>query len=185
MKERPILFSGEMVRAILDGRKTQTRRVCSVTDLDDLREGRVAQGLGKFRVGDRLWVREGFGITDGQPVCLDGQTYDLDDRRIIYRADVSDAIPDRFWRPSIHMPRWASRITLEVVSVRVERLQDISIDDAIAEGVFQGFDPPDGHGFRSEARTLYREFWESINGKKHPWKSNPWVWVIEFKVVSQ
>lgn len=201
MKERPILFSGPMVRAIIEGRKTQTRRVVKARHFPKLEKflGGLLDGkwnlipLPYGKPGDRLWVRETWCLkedpynaegnhdktcvhyrADGYKVrAVDGDGFQL------WNKDNSEASP---WRPSIHMPRWASRITLEITSVRVERLQDISIDDAIAEGVFQGFDPPDGHGFRSEARNLYRELWESINGPGS-WDANPFVWVIEFKRV--
>jgi hypothetical protein len=142
-------------------------------------------------VGDRLWVRETWaeGFIGGV-----GDT-------IIYRADNPDFDKDFLlngkWKPSIHMPRLASRITLEITGVRVERLQDISEEDAIAEGVKcevydQGKpisacwynyqeDLFDGSFNSPEAIDSFRTLWDSINAKKHPWQSNPWVWVVEFK----
>lgn len=184
-----------MVRAILEGRKTQTRRVCTVTDLDDIREGRVAQGLGRFRVGMRLWVRETWSwVGPGH------STRDLEFLRgegpidLIYRADGSENGP---WTPSIHMPRWASRITLEITSVRVERLQDISIADCLEEGVrcpLCGYTATDSRlhldhaicerrGHSPSAIREYADLWESINGPGS-WDADPYVWVIEFRQVT-
>jgi hypothetical protein len=187
MKECPIIFSGPMVRAILAGQKTQTRRVVKVRGGSDpvVVDGKVWKPArvdysGYIQCpygfpGDRLWVREAWC----EPFYL---THDIDCEQVGYRADNPESINGQVikWKPSIFMPRWASRITLSVVSVRVERLQDITIDDVIAEGVFADFDPPDGHGFRSEARNLYEKLWESINGPGS-WDANPWVWVIEFE----
>ncbi|MGB3988457.1 MAG: hypothetical protein WBK67_02060 [Minisyncoccales bacterium] len=160
MKERPILFSTPMVRAISDGKKTMTRRVVKnqppinylfVKTLisknflwakfcDPLRE--IAEGDEKHwvkcpygQVGDRLWVRETF-----------------------------------------FMPRCASRIILEIIGIRVERLQEITEEDAISEGVDRT--NTSIHGY---AKERFEKLWDSINGKKYPWSSNPWVWVIEFK----
>lgn len=215
MKERPILFSGEMVRSILDGRKTQTRRVVKhkyhhlwqggyyptgqvLTNLESqpgafMEFRHAAQDAPGYqgspasflvpcpygKPGDRLWVREGFSGPYYQSKCPPSGWSDCD--AIWYWADGS---PDRGdWtkpKPSIHMPRWASRITLEIVSVRVERLQDISESDALAEGgdyrklPSNGLDP-------AKARTWYRGMWETINGPGS-WSANPWVWVIEFKL---
>lgn len=192
MKERPILFSGPMVRAILEGRKTQTRRVVkpnrsaptashvSCTPASDGSYwvepgGWVACPYGK--PGDRLWVRETIlRIGDrSDPICAS-----------IYAADGSMTPADAWpWKadrlPSIHCPRGLSRITLEVISVRVERLQAISNEDAKAEGVreYDGDEPGDYRGG-------FRDLWQSINGKRPgcSWDDNPWVWAIEFKVVT-
>lgn len=210
MKERPILFSGPMVRAILDGSKTQTRRVVKpqpkhprVHEFKNPLTSELVWGypiptdsivtkIDGFtcpygKAGDRLWVREtfswngdGFSIRDleflrsEQPVNL------------IYRAD---GVLAGGWKPSIYMPRWASRLTLEITDVRVQRLQDIDHDDAMAEGCFNT-----GAGFSFDmvklgesdhAETAFAHLWDSINGKAHPWNSNPWVWAIIFKVVPQ
>jgi hypothetical protein len=172
MRERPILFSGEMVRAILDGSKTQTRRVVKGEALKWLAPEMFApsfvadpaNGVCPFGyAGDRLWVRETFrtyeGITstswvgeeiepfnDRLPLALDWKTPRL---KWQFAADGLDDDPDCKWRPSIHMPRWASRITLEITGVRIERMQD-------------GGD---------------REFWG-----EEQWAANPWVWVIEFRI---
>ena len=147
-KERPIIFSGPMIRAILEGRKTQTRRIVKPNCLSKLSP--------YGRTGDRLWVRETWGHNPEGP----GYVYRSD-------GDFDMKFHGDRWRPSIHMPRWASRITLEVTGVRVERLQDINEEDALAEGV--------EHAFRS--------LWESINGPGS-WDANPWVWVVEFRRVS-
>jgi hypothetical protein len=193
VKERGILFSAPMVRALLAGTKTQTRRVVKPRDLawmdehQGLRERDNALRCPHGKPGDRLWVRETFS----------------DDRaETIYRAD--GGMPaDWFdagskWRPSIFMPRALSRITLDIVGVRVERLQDISEADAIAEGcateeVVSDYDGavikvpaeiphPSGVGWQGWDTALdwYADLWESINGPGS-WDANPWVWVVEFK----
>jgi len=201
IKCRPILFSGEMVRAILDGRKTQTRRILKpqpavLTDDDatkawlncgDQRTPRYPYGV----PGDRLWVRESFCT------CYNGQ----EAYQVIYSADGSrmdfsygsNATEDELdWlersmtthgergRPGIHIPRWASRIALEVTGVRVERLQSISEQDAMAEGV----NWQDNAGLASyTARKLYAALWDKINGDG-AWDKNPWVWVVKFTTVT-
>lgn len=198
MTMRPILFSGRMVRAIIAGTKTQTRRVVKLPgvkqgfpmdyrgqDVDRWRE--VAhgewQGMGYVTAhpgvlapchdpfwcpyggeGDRLWVREAYRL-DG---TREGQ--------IIYRAtaptDAMDA-PCR-WRPSIHMPRRASRLTLEVTCVRVERVREITPEDCLAEGIEWQMGP-------DSTRLAYMELWDSINAARgYGWAANPWVWVVEF-----
>ena len=180
-KERPILFSGPMVRAILEGRKTQTRRVVKfdpcpssyamVSHYDGL--GNVVLTDGSYlrcpygQPGDRLWVRETWAhrrwmLGDASP-----------DPTTVYRADSDDLRGCDRWRPSIHMPRWASRITLEVVSVRVERLQDISEEDAMAEGVALA------ENYRGRL-AHFAGLWEQINDLGS-WNANPWVWVVEFR----
>ncbi len=193
MKERPILFSGDMVRAILDGRKTQTRRVIKpqpysvspVTNTPFWEEGSLNC---PYQIGDRLWVRETWALN---PYLLELPAY-------VYRADyepLSDILIK--WKPSIHMPRSASRITLEITGVRVERLQDISEQDAIAEGIESAQLPNEETcklrwkdyqakfikcGFFSSIDS-FKSLWDSINVQKHPWESNPWVWVVEFKIL--
>lgn len=178
MKERPILFSGQMVRAILDGRKTQTRRLVKPQP-NDIADQYASVALveclrfwqdGKDhhcpygQPGDRLWVKETFYKGDGYS----------------YRADEEMPKSARKlgckWKPSIFMPRSASRITLEVVSVRVERLQDISATDALAEGCSDSGMMDRGVDIVSD----YARLWESINGDGS-WAKNPWIWVIEFK----
>ncbi|MBY0438575.1 MAG: hypothetical protein K2W80_10315 [Burkholderiales bacterium] len=203
-RERPIIFSAPMVRAILNGSKTQTRRIVKPQPV--IRDGEPVWPIGTKRPrgrgfedcpygqpGDRLWVRETHGVADRW--LHDCETNPP--RCIAYRADLSARnfdppyVPNTAswgwagmkWRPSIHMPRWASRITLEVTGVRVERLQDISEADAIAEGVVQA---PYGwwSGFPGSssptAKGAYALLWDSINGPGS-WDANPWVWVVEFK----
>lgn len=183
--ERPILYDDRMVRAILDGRKTQTRRIARLNAA-----GRVkACPYGK--PGDRLWVREAWAtdfIFDDLPPCNIPE-----DSPLLFRADESATGIVAFewgkWRPSIHMPRWASRIVLEIIAVRLERLQDISEADAEAEGmdVFQdgaGFSIPFANGKRSawhrHLKDAFRVLWESINGTDS-WAENPRVWAVEFR----
>lgn len=186
MTERPILFSGPMVRAILDGRKTQTRRlvVCRskrATDFDLwLQEAECPYG----QPGDRLWVRETWGRSTD---LVRGYVYATDQH--VSRFDI---LGER-WTPSIHMPRAASRLSLEVTSVRVERLQNISEEDALAEGIRE-----DGEPWASEygwgvadrrvwaantARQRFEYAWDRINGDRAAWASNPWVWCVGFKRV--
>lgn len=188
MIERPIIFSADMVRAILDGRKTQTRRVAKyVLDTDMLRGGAY---FGKEQQearcpygapGDRLWVRERWRVVErqltrsGPPSCLLDYAADPGSPEL---TPADPGVARRYatnerWRPSIHMPRWASRLTLEVVSVRVERVQAIGARDALAEGA----------PFDVDHLLWFRGAWDSINGKKYPWESNPWVFVIEFRRV--
>lgn len=229
-RELPILFSGEMVRAILEGRKTQTRRVVK---WKPRREGlnlsfsgltlgyyssfdpgsgwvlRSREGMGCWndrthpihcpygQPGDRLYVRETWRIEDGgrYPGII---RYAADNRTRGYGhlGHAHDAVwlaagkisrkPNGGWHPSIHMPRIFSRLWLEVVSVRVERVQCISRNDAIAEGA-SGFredvyPPVTGRGVSPFIHS-FAELWDSINAKRgHLWESHPWVWVVEFKV---
>jgi hypothetical protein len=188
-KERPILFSGPMVRGILEGRKTQTRRVIAkvpdgVTGVthnnakdiwfwwDGRLAGEVVNPYGK--PGDRLWVRETFKPTN--PVL---------DSRFLYRADLRSPDLGKPWKPSIFMPREASRLTLEITNVRVERLNDISGADALLEGITATLGGT-VFGFaavKADAKRKFAMLWDVINAKKHPWASNPWVWVMEFKQI--
>lgn len=195
MKERPILFNGEMVRAILDGRKTQTRREMKarippwITSFGydafcDRNRGEIA-GRGSHpehgpaanffvcpfgKRGDRLWVRETFAVPEGSTELGD----------VAYRADHPEPTSAP-WRPSIHMPRWASRITLEITGVRVERLQDISNSDIIDEGIHNRSPGPEySDGYPASLREMFEHLWNSTGGN---WGANPWVWVIEFKRV--
>lgn len=201
MKERPILFSGPMVRAILDGRKTQTRRLCNPQPSLVRRTAlgwRDNFGLKirpNYQPGDRLWVRETLRISERSERGINGthlvsyaathvpvQIAGTDERQAWAQARIDSQIErahdgfgvQMFKVPSIFMPRWASRITLEVIRVRVERLQEISEADAAAEGfpILQG-------GNRVEFRAL----WDSLNAKRAPWESNPWVWVVEFRIL--
>lgn len=205
MKERPILFSGPMVRAILEGRKTMTRRVVKlrygadvvVTNGQVWKPARVDYAgyvdCPYGQVGDRLWVRESF-----QPLFADGveNHWETDWKTgkgyaISYPAtdgiheylDADDNLTDAC-KPSIHMPRWASRILLEITAVRVERLQDISEADAQAEGA--PFELGELErlilGAKAKYRSGFCRLWQSINDPGS-WDANPWVWVVEFKRV--
>jgi len=230
-KERPILFSAPMVRAILDGKKTQTRRVVKglpavslagdVAPVTDGKRWAISRSRLDHRggaawpadpkpgllcpygkPGDRLWVKETHAfIEGGEYDPLNGDYHDIysvggpvkpHEYALAYRAD--DAWQDTCnsegitWRPSIFMPRWASRITLEVTGVRVERLQDISGEDAVSEGISiprctcevcvrsSTMCTADA----SAAAMEYRTLWESIHGPG-AWDANPWVWVVSFK----
>ncbi len=187
MKERPILFSGPMVRAILEGRKTQTRRVikpqpekCGDNTVRfkgmTMAPSSVHYNCPYGQPGDRLWVRETWRAdVEGETGAV-GIQYRADnhfedfagDSRVVEIMRGSDN-----WRPSIHMPRWACRLLLDVKSVRVERLQDISNDDTAAEGV---------SGYTNKRRVDFIQLWDSLNEKRgYGWETNPWVWVIEFE----
>jgi len=240
-KERPIIFNGEMVTAILDGRKTQTRRPLAEWQYPSLTEEPGVEprypehkyismvqkgrwGFGAFGAteeeclkelvkyssrpfgnkGDHLWVRETFYdeecICQGAPIELRGSCKYCSGAgsRFFYRADTIEKLGiDPAWRPSIHMPRAASRITLEIVNVRVERLQALSEEDAISEGSPES-DPlawwlPNELGGRDHIeehthRAGFRHIWDVIyggnlvhGGSPLAWKQNPWVWVIDFK----
>ncbi len=192
MKERPVIFNSEMVRAILDGRKTQTRRIAKADNSNHL------LGCPFGQVGDQLWVRETWADVnhDGHPAIAyraddglrfigedDGDVEDPNLEKYWFAQWYADLISgaEGNWRPSIHMPRWASRITLEITAVRVERLNDISHDDAKAEGCCYGR----GGGVPDFAVTPADHFptlWASIYGEES-WRANPWVWVIEFRRV--
>jgi hypothetical protein len=200
MKERPILFSAPMVRAIQAGTKSQTRRVAKPRVRPSLLEpgdwtDQYVLDLGNHEwlmrdcpygaPGDRLWVKEAHLLDppiDGTWPSVGDSFASINDipakyrnpGHVIYRAD-GKLERDWRWRPSIHMPRWASRITLEVTGVRVERLQAISEADAIAEGIT--------HSTMNDPRVEYRWLWESINGPGS-WDANPWVWVVEFRRVA-
>jgi hypothetical protein len=173
--ERPILFSGQMVRAILEGTKTQTRRVVTLKHFGGkmlcdaaLRNVSVSP---YGAIGDRLWVRETFCDTG----C----------KRAVYRASTDPANWKwRKWTPSIFMPRWASRITLEITGVRVERLRDITDKEAWAEGYapyWRERSKDENCGYPA-AIGWYAALWDSINAARgFTWSSNPPVWVITFQ----
>ena len=170
-KERPIIFSAPMVRAILEGRKSMTRRIVKFNDSGRVKlngkqwhieDPDAINGCPYGTVGDRLWVKETFmGTKD----CL---SYRATDPRQVIEFGFDG------WTPSIHMPRWASRITLEIVSVRVERIQGISVDDIYCEGCPIADEQGAAHWFLS--------LWQSIHGPGS-WDLNPYVWAISFKVV--
>ena len=175
-REKPILMSAPMVRALLNGTKTQTRRVVKRFEVRAGMPEPEMQSLLRCcpygAPGDRLWVRETFAKIDGQT-----QPWIETDYRATYthgdRLGDSLGIKKR-WTPAIHMPRAASRITLEVTGVRVERLQDISEADVQAEGCTGS---PLGHAADA---MLYPKLWDSINGPG-AWERNPFVWVVEFR----
>lgn len=237
IKERPILFSGQMVKAILAG-KTQTRRnvkwkmrpgeeglnlgfsglslghYCTgVPTSGWVLQSRGAGGCWNDRtyplhcpygeVGDRLWVREsfidGWDVVDGDLDCYDEDGNERP-KKVWYRADgtlddwqwiIAGAPVDKIpWKSSIHMPRWASRLTLQLTSTRMEKLHDITEEDAIAEGVGPGFVPsphsrfPDIQTSRCVGyRPMFQRIWCEINGKES-WDANPFVWVIGFERVA-
>lgn len=236
MKERPILFSGSMVRAILEGRKTQTRRaiknppgqgdwipaeMCATTSEgyqtsghsgvwwcdgngDDQDTVRCPYGI----PGDRLWVRETWGFVnhDGYANCPSSLSWRADGRQRIVPVDDVMRLPKTQlphcgyslddqpkWRSSIHMPRWASRITLEVTDIRVERLQEISEMDAFAEGIddeSEAYLAAEHYQAGGSSITggcpsvfAFADLWDSINGTGS-WEANPWVWAITFELAT-
>lgn len=225
MKTTPLLFQPDMVNALLDGRKTQTRRIvdwkrlhkqaglpfptrCKLAWFKILSGWGIDAGDGVMRAvscpygdrGDLIWVREAF-------LCgyeFDENDVPTDKERVWYRASNPDLRwfdgesdwprENAPWKPSIHMPRWASRLTLRITDIRVERMQDISREDAIAEGIercewmyacdpWKNYIPKQSpcRGFSYPPRS-YQSLWESINGRES-WEENPWVWVIEFEVI--
>ncbi len=179
MKEIPILFSGEMVRAILDGRKSVTRRVVRPHPFHGVVRDGILDDEGKVyrcpygQPGDRLWVRETF-----YPMPhLNAKAY--------FRCTDLLVGVSR-WVPSIFMPRWASRITLEVTGVRVERVWDITEASAKAEGVEQEIDGWNKDGVVKVYWKSFATLWDALNAKRgFGWDKNPWVWVVEFKRISQ
>ena len=193
MKERPILFSGPMVRAILEGRKTQTRRIIPDQSIISLREdgtpGKVQPRCPYGKPGDKLWVRETFRMFDSsiECACYDDCRCASFHGKPIYKADGN---LESKWKPSIYMPRWASRIDLEITNIRAERLHDISEEDAKAEGIEES-EPGMWKSYNKRAGwesvncpvTSYRSLWESINGVGS-WDENQFVWVIEFRRVN-
>ena len=196
MKETPIIFSTAMVRAILDGKKTQTRRVVRLKRHPTDHEWHApfyaknkwcfSAGFGLAhksqtiecphgKPGDRLWVRETWAYGNNvRPRVKDEVIYKADDRWCVLK-----------WKPSIHMFKKYARIWLEIVNVRVEKLRDIGIEDVHAEGIERWRDYEGGtHLSAVTTRNDFQRLWDSINGKKHPWSENPWVWMIEFKRIS-
>lgn len=210
MKERPILFNGPMVHAVLGGRKTQTRRVVKLPPGFAWENPRVEGFSDTFpwsfhaeeeigfrsvlvecpygQSGDRLWVRETWAGYRSQGL------------HAVYRADGVNFTPEQVncvkWCPSIHMPRWASRTTLEVTGVRVEQLQGISEENCVAEGVERLPEAPHltgpnkftvsyGHGNFSAptAREAFAFLWNELATPGFTWADNPWVWVVDFKRV--
>ena len=203
--ERPILFSGPMVRAILDGRKTVTRRIVRGVVESGGAYSTEAWERGEMprcpfgSSGDRLWVRETWmpraapcGLESFSNGVIYAATPNAGGGYAVHaRESHADQIarlskPGFTWRPSIHMPRWASRLTLEVVGVRVERLQEIDEADILAEGVtVDGVAKLTGTPW-ADMPTLHHAWerlWDSINGDSASWASNPWVWRVEFRRV--
>lgn len=202
MKERPMLFNGDMVRAILAGRKTQTRRPVKIdmANAFDPPRGKedVSSGYPLFedgegtwhkavdccpfgQVGDRIWVRETWRIDGvGRTVALAfGETNPELFENLSFFADCEfdPGLKPGPWIPSIHMPRWASRINLEITNIRVERVQDISEDDAMAEG------SPWEDCWVSYVQS-FESIWDACySARGLGWDDNPWVWVIDFKMV--
>ena len=218
MRERPILFKGPMVRALLDGTKTQTRRLvkwgseeaptlgCKIAQTgpegieewtyedDDASNAGVLDILCPYGVaGDRLWVRETFSLLNANYIPVEGRNPLF--THVSYRADHIDKDGDgpahpMKWRPSIFMPRWASRIELEVTAIRAMRLQDISEEDAEAEGAmtwWNGLSQEEQFGMYDGGRgpiAAFRMLWDSINAKRGVgWDTNPWVWAVSFRRV--
>ena len=215
MKERPILFSGAMVRAILDGRKTQTRRVVKPQPPLNFSDVRMAYGGVKNipccpygHPGDRLWVRETWTEYHDSIMFKADFPMHWDAENTSHGETVDLIASDYKWRPSIHMPRELSRITLEVTGVRVEEVQGISEADAKAEGVEpnwcgpldKGRNEDGGVGWTGKewfrynsneqdfpalsAKESFQSLWDSINARRgFGWEANPWVWVLDFKMV--
>lgn len=208
MIERPIIFNPEMVRAIIEGRKTQTRRMLKKQPVNvDINPLHMPNEWGAWngeypshgkvitcpygKPGDRLWVRE----TWCPLFSWDRDTRQDYEKQAIYKASPKEAakkygnitngrgqklIDNIKWKPSIHMPRWASRINLQITKVRVERLHDIRInwelDDVRAEGIEGEFE------FEYQEFDAFEDLWNKIDGP-NAWGKNPWVWVIEFKKI--
>jgi hypothetical protein len=179
-----------MVHAILDGRKTQTRRVIKDKDITnnfdidvdgsacayinpETGDSYPPTAIAKYQVGDILWVRETWSRDESGEYVY----------RTNYGATEDDSFPPSMfkWKPSIHMPREAARIFLKVTNVRVERLQDISEDEAIKEGA-KAYGPNNCSG--TSARIAFAEIWDKTT-TEHEWRTNPWVWVIEFEKISK
>lgn len=174
MTDRPIIFSAPMVRALLEGRKSQTRRLLKPPygTLEYLRDGTWRPICIKFFPGDRLYVREAFCPRLGYPAPIAKPHYRADDDRPEWRG---------LWKPSIHMPRWASRITLTVTEVRVQRLQEISEADARAEGVTQHRYGTARNPSWTDYKTSFEWLWDSLHGPD-AWAANPWVVAVSFTV---
>lgn len=184
MTDRPILFSGPMVRALMEGRKTQTRRVFVPPppfDFFDDISVELAAGVitPKYAPGDRLWVREAWRTLHTSD-CLAPRHLAEDPSKVTFEADSHRRNP--LWafgklRPSMFMPRWASRLTLIVTDVRLQRLQDISDGDAVAEGC-----PGHNSGWLDDCspREEFQDLWNGLNAKRAPWVSDPWVVAITF-----
>jgi len=198
IKEKQIFFTTEMVRAILNGAKTQTRRIINFKKLSDIKKGRlfysptfnswVIEGgeahleivKAPYEKGMRLWVRETFAIDDW--------IHSQNKGKIIYKTEKIDPDYPIKWKSSRYMPRAACRIELEIINVRVEQVQNITVSDMIQEGVTNSVREISLFGAKGDERrkiriTPFQFLWNSINEKRgYGWDVNPWVWVIEFKI---
>lgn len=217
VKSHPILFSGPMVSAILDGSKTQTRRVVKVPSWAEGRDIEVDEygmacvfdhsqkthawircPFAEFHIEwgrpigcgystDHLWVRESWRVGGPYSDVRLSDYHDPEEEfcdHIHFRAEEPE-VGDGNWRPSIHMPRWASRITLEVTEVRVERLHDITEEDARAEGLSERRWESAGRTMFASAQCEFRKLWDEINaGRGFGWDTNPWVWCVTFKRIN-
>lgn len=197
----PILFNTEMVRAILDGRKTATRRLIK---FPESQTGRLSEcgardyifypcGIkyAPYHPGDILYVREAYCPNYFDEGIAGYRDDDMRGNRNAYKADyrkeiIGDVVPEPKWKPSIHMPKEAARIWLRVMDVRNERLQDMTLDDFLNEGIsvpYEAFNDPENAYMQS--KELFIHIWDStVNKKQHElygWDANPWVWVIEFE----
>lgn len=206
IKEKPILFSTPMVKAILDGRKTMTRRVIKNTygfsdeawfkgvphntnktgysigylkvPYDDVTDRIGERVCSPYEVGTRLWVRETWALCpEYKPI-----PHPENAPKVWYKVDNNRPTWAGYkWEPSIHMPKWAARIWLEVTDVRVQRLQDISIQDVVSEGISPC---TDSLNWTETTINHFKTLWDSINAKRgYGWEVNPWVWCISFKRV--
>lgn len=216
-REKPMLFSSEMINAILDGRKTMTRRILKKqppflgANIDDRINGynsteEDAEPIYSikvpYKIGDRIWVRETYSITEdinGSPcVFYKADKYNIligtlnGKDELLTGIGNSECSEPEIYKPSIFMPRWASRITLEVTDIKVDRLHNVSEEDARKEG----YTYASLHAMHEEAARMglmkmpddpllwFRELWNKINGERIPWNQNPWVWVVKFKLIS-
>jgi hypothetical protein len=214
MKEHPIIFSGPMIRAILEGRKTQTRRIVKfssksispngpyvesdgnpeslLTAVHELQKLSTKLACPYGTIGDRLWVRESFARVEPYPQI--GERYEMPmgapvsevhreywRKRIAFKADTDESFNQK-WKPSIHMPRWASRITLEITDIRIERIQEVSDSDAFSEGIQATVN--EGQLDDGTAKGAFKALWNSINVKRASWESNPYVWALTFRRIT-
>lgn len=211
-KEHPIIFSSEMVRAIIEGRKTETRRVIRLQQSigrmlngDQRRWPYIWKDDKKIQmpcpygdIGSRLWVRETWALMfkNGEDCIYDDDPHCPCEGCVVeYKADTNNPYPGDWpedeakgnedapkWRPSIYMPRRASRIILEIINIRVEKLQEITEDDAVAEGCVA--ERGEGCAYYP-AKVAFELLWNSIHPKISKWHDNPWVWVIEFRRINE
>lgn len=226
MKEHPILFSTEMIKAILEGRKTMTRRIMKIqppvniestiyqfatnrTGISDKDYGKhhwlglssknfcsvLDSGQPYFKcpygkLGDMLWVRESFAVIGNEVVRDESSGAIIEETpQYVFRGEKQPHIERLYkWKPPIYMPKAAARIWLEITGIRVERLQDISEEDAKVEGAMLWMYPNGKNAFGEEdfysARTCFHSLWKSINGPES-WQSNPWVWVVSFRKIEK